>query len=107
MSKTFVVLITVFLFQTSVEAADKIRISMTGFAGQFMTFPLAQKRGFLKEEGLDAEIIRISAAAGRAALTNGDVDYSTGIGGTAIGGAVSGVSLSVGGWFFFVSRVGL
>jgi hypothetical protein len=23
---------------------------MTGFAGQFMTFPLAQKRGFLKEE---------------------------------------------------------
>ena len=35
---------------------------MTGFAGQFMTFPLAQKRGFLKEEGIEAEIIRISAA---------------------------------------------
>ena len=80
----------VFPLQTSAHAADKIRISMTGFAGQFMTFPLAQKRGFLKEEGFEAEIIRISAAAGRAALTNGDVDYSTGIGGTAIGGALSG-----------------
>lgn len=76
-------------------AADKIRISMTGFAGQFMTFPLAQKRGFLKEEGIDAEIIRISAAAGRAALASGEVDYSTGIGGTAIGGALSGVPIKV------------
>jgi ABC-type nitrate/sulfonate/bicarbonate transport system substrate-binding protein len=75
--------------------ADKIRISMTGFAGQFMTFPLAQKRGFLKEEGIEAEIIRISAAAGRAALTGGEVDYSTGIGGTAIGGALSGIPIKV------------
>ncbi len=88
-------LITAFLVHASVHAADKIRISMTGFAGQFMTFPLAQKRGFLKEEGIEAEIIRISAAAGRAALSGGEVDYSTGIGGTAIGGALSGVPIKV------------
>jgi len=68
---------------------------MTGFAGQFMTFPLAQKRGFLKEEGVEAEIMRISAAAGRAALSSGEVDYSTGIGGTAIGGALTGVPIRV------------
>src|SRR4030095_11831930 len=92
---TFVALITVFLLNTLVHAADKIRISMTGFAGQFMTFPLAQKRGFLKEEGIEAEIIRISAAAGRAALSGGEIDYSTGIGGTAIGGALSGVPIRV------------
>jgi ABC-type nitrate/sulfonate/bicarbonate transport system substrate-binding protein len=83
------------LFETSASAADKIRISMTGFAGQFMTFPLAQKRGFLKEEGVEAEIIRIAAAAGRAALASGEVDYSTGIGGTAIGGALSGIPIKV------------
>ncbi len=88
-------LLTVFLFHGLVHAADKVRISMTGFAGQFMTFPLAHKRGFLKEEGSAAEIILISAAAGRAALTNGDVDYSTGIGGTAIGGALSGIPIRV------------
>ena len=93
--RIFGALLTVFLVHNSVHAADKIRISMTGFAGQFMTFPLAQKRGFLKEEGIEAEIIRISAAAGRAALSGGEVDYSTGIGGTAIGGALSGVPIKV------------
>ncbi len=95
MRNFFFVLIAILVLHVPVYAADKIRISMTGFAGQFMTFPLAQKRGFLKEEGFEAEIIRISAAAGRAALTNGDVDYSTGIGGTAIGGALSGIPIKV------------
>ena len=90
-----------------IHAADKIRISITGFAGQFMTFPLAQKRGFLKEEGIEAEIIRIAAAAGRAALTNGDVDYSTGIGGTAITGALSGVPIRVVACFVPVPVLGL
>jgi ABC-type nitrate/sulfonate/bicarbonate transport system substrate-binding protein len=85
---------TIFGFSL-IHAADKVRMSMTGFAGQFMTFPLAQKRGFLKEEGIEAEIIRISAAAGRAALSGGEVDYSTGIGGTAIGGALSGIPIRV------------
>lgn len=95
MRSFFLILIAILLLHAPIYAADKIRISMTGFAGQFMTFPLAQKRGFLKEEGFEAEIIRISAAAGRAALTNGDVDYSTGIGGTAIGGALSGIPIKV------------
>ncbi len=51
MSKCFVALVTGVVLLASASAADKIRISMTGFAGQFMTFPLAQKPGFLKEEG--------------------------------------------------------
>src|SRR6266508_1939935 len=95
MNQMLGVLVAILFSCTSVLGADKIRISMTGFAGQFMTFPLAQKRGFLKEEGIEAEIIRISAAAGRAALSGGEVDYSTGIGGTAIGGALSGVPIKV------------
>ncbi len=77
-------LLAIFLFHASLHAADRVRIPMAGFAGQFMTFPLAQKRGFLKEEGVEAEIIRISAAAGRAALSGGEVNYSTGIGGASI-----------------------
>ena len=95
MGRLFLILLVFLTLSAPVQAADKIRISMTGFAGQFMTFPLAQKRGFLKEEGIEAEIVRISAAAGRAALTNGDIDYSTGIGGTAIGGALSGIPIRV------------
>jgi ABC-type nitrate/sulfonate/bicarbonate transport system substrate-binding protein len=95
MHRLAVTLIVSMIFVAPAQAADKIRISMTGFAGQFMTFPLAQKRGFLKEEGFEAEVLRIAAAAGRAALTNGDIDYSTGIGGTAIGGALSGIPIRV------------
>ncbi len=95
------------LFQPSLHAADRIRISMTGFAGQFMTFPLAQKRGFLREEGFDAEIIRIAAAATRPALTNGDIDYSTGIGGTSINAALSGVPIRVVACFVPVPVLGL
>ena len=68
---------------------------MTGFAGQFMTFPLAHRRGFLKEENRGRDRFELSAAAGRAALASGEVDYSTGIGGTAIGGALSGVPIKV------------
>ena len=107
MSRLVFSLLATSLFLSTAHAADKIRISMTGLAGQFMTFPLAQKRGFLKEEGIDAEIIRISALAGRAALTNGDIDYSTGIGGTAIGGALSGVPVRVVACFVPVPVLGL
>lgn len=95
MIQLFVAFAITIVLHASAQAVDKIRISMTGFAGQFMTFPLAQKRGFLREEGIEAEIIRISAAAGRAALSGGEVDYSTGIGGTAIGGGLSGVPIKV------------
>jgi len=64
MAKIFVVFVTIFILQTSVQAADKIRISIAGLGGVFMTFPLAYKNGFLKEEGVEAEIIRISSAGG-------------------------------------------
>ena len=60
MRRALSTLIAALVLHSSVYGADKIRISMTGFAGQFMTFPLAQKRGFLKEEGFEAEIDRKS-----------------------------------------------
>ena len=67
MHRLVVILMISTMFAVPIQAADKIPISMTGFAGQFMTYPLAQKRGFLKE-GFEAEVLRIAAAAGRAAL---------------------------------------
>lgn len=59
MDKIFVALLTIFILQTSAHAADKIRIAIPSLGAHFMTFPLAQKRGFLKEEGLEAEMIRV------------------------------------------------
>ena len=71
----FTVFLTIYVLQVSAHAADKIRI---GFApGASSTpFPLAQKKGFLKEEGLEAEIIRMSSTVAVAALTSGSGSLS-------------------------------
>jgi ABC-type nitrate/sulfonate/bicarbonate transport system substrate-binding protein len=52
---------------------------MPADAGHF-TFPLAQKKGFLAEEGLEAEIITITGQVANIALASGDIDYYTGFG---------------------------
>jgi ABC-type nitrate/sulfonate/bicarbonate transport system substrate-binding protein len=92
MQKFLVILLTTLLLHTTVHAADKIRISIANLSGQFMTVPLAQKRGFLKEEGIDAEIIRVTGGASAAALSSGDLDYGTGM---ALGGPLTGLPVKV------------
>jgi NitT/TauT family transport system substrate-binding protein len=79
MTKIFTGLLAIFISQASVQAADKIRIGMPADAGHF-TFPLAQKKGFLTEEGLEAEIITITGQVANIALASGDIDYYTGFG---------------------------
>jgi NitT/TauT family transport system substrate-binding protein len=79
----------------SVHAADKIRVGYPAPVGNFITLPLAQKKGFFKKEGLDGEIIRIRPPASYAALANGDIDYFTGIGGAAVAAATRGVPIKV------------
>jgi ABC-type nitrate/sulfonate/bicarbonate transport system substrate-binding protein len=80
MLKIFAVLLTILVLHRSVDAADKIRIAIPNLAVQFITMPLAQKRGFLKEEGLEAEIIQMqSATAVLAALTSREIDYMVAI----------------------------
>ena len=49
------IFVVICVLQTSAQAADRIRIGMPNDAGQF-TLPLAQKRGYLRDEGFDAEI---------------------------------------------------
>jgi len=81
------ILIASLLFCASVDAADKVRISIANLSAQFMTMALAHKRGFLKEEGIDAEIIRVTGGAANAAMSRGDLDYGTGM---SVGGAMTG-----------------
>ena len=75
MKKIFLALLILFLLNTSTEATDKIRIGVPVLGAQFITLPLAEKRGFLKEEGLEAEVIRISGSAASGALVSRDLDY--------------------------------
>jgi ABC-type nitrate/sulfonate/bicarbonate transport system substrate-binding protein len=80
MTKTVLALIAAFFLNASVYAADKIRIGIPNLGAMFMTFPLAQKKGFLKEEGLEVEHIRIFGTVAMAALVSGELDYWGAIG---------------------------
>ena len=62
------------IFEASVRAVDKIRLAMPADAGHF-TVPLAQKRGFLNEEGIEAEIITVSGPVANIALASGEIHW--------------------------------
>jgi NitT/TauT family transport system substrate-binding protein len=94
MPKFFVALLTIFLLHVSVHATEKIRVAIPDVGGQFLTLPLAQRRGFIKEEGLEVEIITMRPDTTVAALRNGDVDYATGIG-RVVQGVIQGLPLKV------------
>jgi ABC-type nitrate/sulfonate/bicarbonate transport system substrate-binding protein len=100
MKKIFGALVAFLVLHAPTDAADKIRIGYPAPIANFLTLPLAQKRGFFKEQGLDAEIVRIRPPASYAALVNGDIDYFTGIGGAAVAAATRGVPIRVVARFF-------
>ncbi|HVO91383.1 MAG TPA: ABC transporter substrate-binding protein [Terriglobales bacterium] len=75
-------------------AADKIRISVTNFNMSFLPSGLAVKRGFFKEEGLEAEIIRMNANVAITALASGDTDYTM-IFGSVVRAAIRGLPVRV------------
>jgi len=63
--------LVVFLFHSWVHAADKIRIAVPEPNATYMTFPLAQKKGFLTNQGFAAEVILMSGRLAMPALNNG------------------------------------
>ena len=73
----FAVLIVSTLLATG-NADDKIRIGAPP-AGGLITMPLAQNKGFLREEGIEAEVITISGGVATAALANDELNYFTGL----------------------------
>jgi len=75
-------------------AADKIRISVTNFNMSFLPSGLAVRRGFFKEEGLEAEVIRMNANVAITALAGGDTDYTM-IFGSVVRAAIRGLPVRV------------
>src|SRR5262245_1086923 len=111
MLKIFVVLLCTFVFQGQVPAADKIRMAYSAGAGSFF-FLFAHKKGFLKVEGIDAEVIRMTGNVPVAALVSGEIDYHT-VEGTSVRAAIQGLPLRVvaaygeGGSMVLVSRTNI
>src|ERR1043166_718886 len=94
MNKILLALLIIPFLRSSVDAAEKIRIGFPDLAAQFVPLPLAQKRGFFEEEGLQGEFIRMVPTVGAAALVSGEIDYytSNGVGVTA---AIRGIPVKV------------
>ena len=92
--KIVVGLLIAVLLQSPVCAAEKIRIGFPDLAAQFVPLPLAQKRGFFEEEGLQGEFIRMVPTVGVAALASGEIDYYTSIG-VGVSAALRGVPVKV------------
>lgn len=75
-------------------AADKVRLSVSSLDAAFLTPAVAYKRGFFKDEGIDAEVIRMNANVSITALATGDIDYTT-IFGSVVRAAIRGLPVRV------------
>jgi ABC-type nitrate/sulfonate/bicarbonate transport system substrate-binding protein len=76
------------------ESADKIRIGVSNYNLSNLTVGVAQTRDFFRQEGIDAEIIRMNPNVATMALVSGDVDYTTLIG-SVIGANLKGAKLKM------------
>jgi NitT/TauT family transport system substrate-binding protein len=95
MRKLCCLLFIVFVLPRSVLAEDKIRFSITSTTiTTVLPLWVAQKKGFFKQEGLEAEIIRTNANVGMAALLSGNIDYVT-LFSSVVRAAIQGVPVRV------------
>ncbi len=87
-------LLSGFLLDSSVQAADKIRIGFPDLAAPFVPLAVGEKRGFFQEQGVQAEFIRINPAIALQALAGGEIDYYTVLG-PGVAAAIRGVPVKL------------
>src|SRR4051812_24074951 len=77
----------------SVEAgAEKVRVALPDFSMSLIAFIVAQEKNFYREEGLDAELIKMSAPVANLALIAGNVEFGA-AGAAAIPSVLRGAPL--------------
>jgi NitT/TauT family transport system substrate-binding protein len=76
------------------HGADKIRVAVANFNVSFMTAGVAAKKGFFRDEALEAEIIAMRPPVSITALASGDIDYTT-VFGSVVRAAVRGLPVRV------------
>ncbi len=94
MKKILWVLFIILILLSSVQAAYKLSIGFSELIASYSSLPLGQKKGFLQEEGLQAEFIRMGATVGLATLVTGEIDYYTSIG-PGVAAAIRGVPVKI------------
>ncbi|MSP38538.1 MAG: ABC transporter substrate-binding protein [Deltaproteobacteria bacterium] len=89
-----VIILSLTVMLGAVEAADKVRMSISAVDVSFLTAGLALKRGMFRDEGLDVELIRMNANVSITALATGDIDYTL-VFSSVVRGALRGLPMKV------------
>jgi NitT/TauT family transport system substrate-binding protein len=90
----FTALLTLLWLSGQASALDRIRIAVSNPNMPNLTAALAQKKGFFRDEHLDAEIIRMNPNVAITALAAGDIDYCQ-LFGAVVGGAIAGLPVRI------------
>jgi NitT/TauT family transport system substrate-binding protein len=92
--KLGIFLAILFAIHSSAQAIERIRIAVSNPNMPNLTVAAAQKKGFFKNEGIEAEIIRMNPNVSITALASGDIDYSQ-LFAAVVGGAIAGLPVKV------------
>lgn len=80
------------LFFVSEGEAGKVRVGVPTLSMVVIAFTAAKEKGYYKDEGLDVELVWMSAPVAAQALIGGNVEFST-VSGSAIPAIISGAPL--------------
>ncbi len=75
--------VVVLLAGKSVFALDRVNVTLPSKSFQFIIFPIAKERGYMKEEGIDLNITIMASTPGLQAVLAGEMDF-TGSGSSAL-----------------------
>jgi len=92
--RLFAAMLAIALSTVPARSADKVRIGVSNYNIYNLTVGVAQTKDFFKQEGIEAEIIRMNPNVATMALVSGDIDYSTLIG-SVIGANLKGAKLKM------------
>ena len=87
-------LVTLLWLSPQANALDRVRISVSNPNMPNLTVAVAQKRGFFKDENIEAEIIRMNPNVAITALATGDIDYCQ-LFGAVVGAAIAGLPVRI------------
>jgi len=92
--RLFAAMLAIALSTVPAQGADKVRIGVSNYNISNLTIGVAQTKDFFKQEGIEAEIIRMNPNVATMALVSGDIDYSTLIG-SVIGANLKGAKVKM------------
>jgi ABC-type nitrate/sulfonate/bicarbonate transport system substrate-binding protein len=92
--KIAAVLFALISLYSSAGAADRIRIAVSNPNMPNLTVAVAQRKGFFKQENIEAEIIRMNPNVAITALAAGDIDYCQ-LFGAVVAAAIAGLPVRI------------